>query len=131
MATKLAGLAALVLVLAIAGCNFSMGADATGKKWIELIKKHHTALEEGKFDAEAFKKEARPIAEELKEKRDPDEKKVLLTDEVLAEFKKVSNEFETLLQEKGTLEQQVAYLEMVKIWTEDETPDANAPANSE
>jgi hypothetical protein len=118
---KVAGLFTVVLLaLAVTGCSFSFGAaDESGKKWIALIEKHHKALQEGKFDAAAFKTEAKPIADELKSKRDPDQKKVLLSEQVLADFKRVSDDFEKLLGEKGTEEQQAAYSEMVKIWTTD------------
>ncbi|MCB9892978.1 MAG: hypothetical protein H6839_00845 [Planctomycetes bacterium] len=127
---KVAGLLVFALVaVMLAGCSFSMGADEPGKKWIAMIEKHKKALEDGKFDAAAFKTEAKPLAEELKKHRDKKEKKVLLSETVLADFKRVSNEFETLLKEKGTPEQQQAYLDMIKIWTTDEEPADNAPAN--
>jgi hypothetical protein len=128
---KIAGLAILVAMLfGVAGCNVTIGADESGKKWIAMIEKHKKLLEEGKFDAAAFKAEAKPLAEDLKKHRNKEEKKVLLSEKVLADFKRVSKEFETLLKEKGTPEQQAAYLEMIAIWTEDEEPASNASANS-
>lgn len=118
----------LVFVLAAAvltGCSFGMGADEPGRKWIGLMDKHKKALEEGKLDVAAFKAEATPIAEELKKHRDKEQKKVLLSDEVLTEFKRASNEFEKLLDEKGTPEQRQAYVEILAIWTTDESAPAN------
>lgn len=121
-----------VMVAVLASCSFSIGgnpADEAGKKWIALIEKHKAEFEVGKFDAVAFKSEGTPIAEELKKHRDEKEKKVLLTDEVLKDFKRVTDEFEKLLQDKGTPEQQQAYLDLVNIWTANDEGKANAPAN--
>jgi hypothetical protein len=116
--TGLLAIAAIAVV--IAGCSFSFGAaDESGKKWIAMIEKHKKALAEDKFDAAAFKSDATPIANELKSKRDPDEKKVLLSEQVLADFKRVSEEYEKLLAEKGNIEAQAAYAEMLKIWQTD------------
>lgn len=125
-------LSVAVMVAVLGSCSFSIGgnpADEAGKKWIALIEKHKAEFEAGKFDAAAFKSEGTPIAEELKKHRDEKEKKVLLTDEVLKDFKRVTDEFEGLLQSKGTPEQQQAYLDLVKIWTDDAVGKANAPSN--
>ncbi|MEZ5991581.1 MAG: hypothetical protein R3E76_04440 [Planctomycetota bacterium] len=124
-------LALFLLSMTVIGCSFGTGANETGKKWIALIEKHKAALQEGKFDAAAFKTEATPIAEELKKKRDPDQKKVLMTEKVLEDFKRVSKEFETLLAQKGTPEQQQAYLDVLDIWIASDTPADNASANGE
>lgn len=133
MKLKATGLLALVLIcVAISGCNVSFGADATGKKWIALMEKHKKALEEDKFDIAAFKAEAKPIADELAQKKDKTQNKVLLSDDVLADFKRVSNEFEELLKKKGTNEQVQAYLEILAIWTGDKDDDkaGNAEGNA-
>jgi hypothetical protein len=124
-----AGLTAVVLLVFVtAGCHFTVGADEPGKKWIALLDKHKALLKQGKFDAKAFQAEAKPIAEDLKKHRGSNPK-VYFSDKVLADFKRAMKEFEDLMKEKGTPEQQKAYLDMRQIW-DFEQPAANAPANA-
>ena len=127
---KLAGLAVLVAILfSVTACNVTIGADEDGKKWIALMDKHKKLLEEGKFDAKAFKAEAKPIAEALKKHRGSSDQVTFRSEDVLKDFKRSIDEFQKVLQEKGTQEDVEAYLEMKQLWNFDK-PAANAGGNA-
>lgn len=113
---RTSGLLLLLLVAAVfAGCGAK--ADAPAKKWIDFLDKHKAAMEANSFDVEAFKKEGKPIADELKAVKDPKEDKILMTQSVLDEWNRANKEFgeaaDIYASKSGDMAVVQAYLELV------------------
>ena len=121
---KIAGLLAFVLVaIMVAGCGAK--ADAPARKWIDFLDKHKAAIDAGSFDAEAFKKEGQPIADELKALKDPKEDKILMTQSVLDEWNRANKEFGAAaakLTKEGDPSAEMAFFALMSDNTSEDPP---------
>lgn len=109
---KATGLLALIMLVFAMGCQVS--ADEPAQKWIDFMKKHNAKIHDGTFKADEFKAEGTPLAAELTAKVDPKEKKLLMTESVLNEWKKVHDDFDIAVAKVGNREAQTAFLEVTK-----------------
>ena len=125
---KVAGLFAILVVAMLVGCTAP--ADAPATKWVSYLDKHKALINEGKFNVDDFKKEGAPIADELAKAVDPKEKKLMMTEKVLAEWNRAIKEFVDVAGEKN-VEALLAYNEVSQPWVKAAglSGDSNAPAN--
>lgn len=109
---KATGLLALIMLVFAMGCQVS--ADEPAQKWIDFMKAQNAKIRDGSFKADEFKAQGKPLAAELTAKVDPKEKKLLMTEGVLNEWKKVHDDFDNACKEKLNMEAQAAFEEVTK-----------------
>lgn len=109
---KATGLLALFLLAFVMGCQVS--ADEPARKWITFMEKQNAKIRDGSFKADEFKAEGAPLAAELTAKVDPNEKKLLMTEGVLNDWKKVHDDFDNACKEKFNMEAQKVFEEVTK-----------------
>jgi hypothetical protein len=85
------GLVALALLLALAGC--SAPADEPALRWVAFLDKHKARVAEGRFDAEKFTAEGKPLVAELRTHLSPKDHQLPLTSDVLVKWNRARDEF--------------------------------------
>jgi hypothetical protein len=125
---KVTGLFALMVLAMLVGC--SSPADEPATKFVTFLDKHKAAISAGTFDAKAFEAEGKPLVDELNKHVDAKEKKILMTEKVLAEWNRATTEFETaadkMNKDKGDPTAVIAYLALISpLKGEETTPPAN------
>lgn len=110
------------MCMGLTGC--SAPADEPARQWIQFLEKHQTLLESDDFNVESFKDEGLPLAKEINKHRNPDNGKILMTEDVLTEWKRVNKEFGKAI-DKYSLDHNdpgpsASYAELVDIVVADE-----------
>ena len=110
--TRKAGLFLLVMCTVwLAAC--SQPADEPAKKWIAVLDKHAALVKDGKFEAEAFKREAQPIVDQLKPLKDTDGK-IPMSTTVKESWDKAAENFNNTCKDKGSFDGIMAFLALVE-----------------
>lgn len=107
MTAKLKLMVPALLCLLLAACGAP--ADDSTSKLVAALDKHTALVKEGKFKAEDFDAETKPILDEMEKHRNPDSKRIEVTEPVQKEFQRATAAFEAATEEKGDIVAMLAW----------------------
>lgn len=107
MQAKLKLILPALLCLLLASCGAP--ADDSTTKLVAALDKHTALLKEGKFKVEDFDAETKPILDEMEKHRNPDSKRIEVTEPVQKEFQRATAAFVAATEEKGDIVAMLAW----------------------
>lgn len=107
MRSKLTLILPSLLCLLIAACGAP--ADESTTKLVAALDKHTALLKEDKFKVEDFDAETKPILDEMEKHRNPDSKRIEVTEPVQKEFQRATAAFVAATEEKGDIVAMLAW----------------------
>lgn len=107
MQAKLKLILPALLCLLLAACGAP--ADDSTSKLVAALDKHTALLKEGNFKVEDFEAETKPILDEMEKHRNPDSKRIEVTEPVQKEFQRATAAFVAATEEKSDIVAMLAW----------------------